>query len=642
MQTGGKPVRFKFGAFEADLETGELWKSGRRVSLQEQPFRVLVALLERPGEMVTREQLRERIWPEGTFVDFDTALNKAVGKVRDVLGDSATAPRFIETLPRRGYRFLAPVEPISAGSDAVDPPLPGISTEMLGAPVVNKVEAGTHGPEERRHMRKISLTVVAVMLLASTAAALRFRGSGTGGQARFDSVAVLPLENLSGSSDNEYLADGITDELITELAKFGSLRVISRTSVMRFKGSPPAIPEIARQLNVAVIVSGSVVRAGNRVRIRAQMIDAANDQHIWAQSYEQELADLLTLQRQMAHDIATEINATLTAREMPGSSRVRAIRLDARENYWKGQTRLHDSPSEALRYFERAIELDPGYAAAYAGLAEASFWPAWIWGTASPASAFPRGKAAALKALELDPGSSAAHAALAWAKLFYEWDWRGAEESVKQAIRLSPSNAWAHHHYARILAVNGRFTESIHEANRVLELDPLDFRSGGNMAWMLYLARRFDESVLVLERMIRMYPSIHGFHRFLAWNYIAQRRLPEAIRELHLTRQVDSPAVIADVGFARGALADRAGALQAIRDLQLLASRAYVTPYYFAMVHAGAGDNDEAFRWLEKAYEERSPFLVYLRTEPRLDSLRADSRYRALLRRVGFSAAGDE
>jgi TolB-like protein/DNA-binding winged helix-turn-helix (wHTH) protein/Flp pilus assembly protein TadD len=618
--------------FEADLRTGEIRKAGRRLALQEQPFRVLAALLERSGEMVTRDELRQRVWPEGTFVDFDIGLNKAVTKIRDALGDSATAPRFVETFPRRGYRFIAAVDPVFETDKCVDGTAQGTSSVYAEPPVVAHSERRRYGPK-----RFVLLALLAPLALA--AAALWGRWSGADGRPAFGSLAVLPLENLSGDPDQEYLADGITDEVITELAKIGSLRVISRTSVMRFKGGQKSIPEIARELNVAAVVEGSLVRAGNRVRVRAQLIDAASDQHIWAQSYEHELADILTLQRQLAHDIAVEINAELapSPRRSGENAAARPIRIDAHENYVKGQLRLHDGPAQALRYFERAIELDPNYAAAYAGLAETLFWPAWTAGTVSPGSAFPAGKAAALKALALDPASSAAHAALAWEKLFYEWNWRAAEDQIREAIRLSPNNAWAHHHYARILAVNARVPESIHEAERMLELDPLDFRSGGNMAWMLYLARRHDDSIRELQRMIAMYPSIEGFHRFQAWNLTARGRFAEAIEELELVRRPDD-AVIADLGFARGGSGDRAGARKALKELQVAATRRYVSPYYFAIVYTGLRERDLAFSWLDKAFEERSPFLVYLRTEPKLDYLRSDVRFDTLLRRVGFDA----
>ena len=625
----GKATLYRFGVYEADLRTGEIRKSGRRIALQEQPFRVLVALLERSGGMVTRDELRQRVWPEGTFVDFDLALNKAVAKIRDALGDSATAPRFVETFPRRGYRFIGPVEFVFEAAEISDDS-EGVPSSLELPPIAN---------DNRRTDWPIPvLAFVILALLAVGIAVLWGRGSATHGRRSFESLAVLPLQNLSGDASQEYLADGITDEVITELAKLGSVRVISRTSTMRYKGAQTSIPDIARELNVAAVVEGSFVRAGNRVRVRAQLIDGVTDKHIWAQSYEHEVADVLSLQRQLAHDIATELNANLAPLQRDNNAPSRTIRLDAHEHYVKGQLRLHDNPTEARRYLERAIELDPNYSAAYAALAETLFWPAWLRGTVSPQNAFPAGKAAALNALELDPASSAAHAALAWERLFYEWDWVGAESAIRKAIRLTPNNAWAHHHYARILATSGRFADSIYEAERVLELDPLDFKSGGNMAWMLYLARRHDKSILELQKLITAYPSVHGFHRFQAWNLMATKRFDEAIQEMHLAGQPHDAAAIADLGFAHGASGDRAGAKRVLHDLKVMASRSYVPPYYFAIVHSGLHDNHAAFSWLEKSFEERSPFLVYIRTEPKLDPLRSDKRFGDLLRRIGFQA----
>jgi len=595
--------------FEADLRTGELRKAGRKIAIQEQPFKVLAALLARPGEMVAREELREQVWAGDTFIDFDTGLNKAVGKIREILGDSATSPRFIETLPRRGYRFIATVEPVE--------------------PVVSDAVAA---PPSKKARWRIPFTAIALALVA-VGAWIWWKGSHS--RPEFGSIAVLPLQNLSGDPNQEFFADGITDELITELAKIGSLRVISRTSVMTYRGSHKPLPEIARQLGVGAIVEGSVVRAGDRVRVTAQLINAATDQHLWAQSYERGWGDILALQGQVAQDIATQVNAKLTAGERHSLAQPRAVAWSAHENCLKGQLILHDSPDEAVRYFEHAIELEPRYPEAYAGMADALFWPAWDWGTAAPGPAFSKGKDAALKALEFDPANSEGHAALGWEKLFYEWNWSEAEKEIREAIRLRPNNAWAHHHYARLLAVTGRFDESIRESRKVLELDPIDFKSGGNLAWMMYLARRHDDAIREIRRVLELYPSVLGFHGFLAWNYEAQGRFQKAIEEVHLQRD-GSAGGIAELAFARGASGDQQAARAALDKVLTLSKREYVPPYFIALVHASLRDNNNAFAWLEKAFDERSPFLVYLKTEPKLDNLRSDRRFVQLLHRVGF------
>jgi TolB-like protein/DNA-binding winged helix-turn-helix (wHTH) protein len=632
METGGTPKLLRFGTFEVDLRTGELRKAGRRVHLQEQPFKILAALLARPGEIVFREELRDRVWSAETFVDFDTALNKAVGKIRDALGDSSTSPRFIETLPRRGYRFIAPVDAVPADTVAVPREKPD-EPSFVRVAAVSTDKVPKTVPLARRRKRQLLIACGSTIVFVAAGWAWI---AATHARPQFGSIAVLPLRDLSGQPESEFFADGITDQLITELAKIGSLRVISRTSVMHYKSSPKRLREIARELNVGAIVEGSVVRAGNRTRITAQLINAATDEHLWARSYDQGLDDILAVQGLVAHDIATQVNAKLTPGERRDFSKRQTIQLEAHDSYLKGHILLHDDAAASVRYFERAIELDPRYPAAYAGLAEAHFWPAWDWGTAAPSPAFPRGRSAAIKALQLDPESSEGHAALGWVKFFFERDWSGAESEMKESIRLSPNNAWAHHHYSRVLAANGRFDESIREARRMQELDPLDFRSGGNLAWMLYLAHRYDESIRENLRMIHMYPSVLGFQYFLAWNYEAQGRYQEAVDALHIFERSGTAAAFAELGFAYGGLGDQRAANGMLEKLLTRSTQGYVPPFYIALVHLGLRKNDLALAWLEKALEEQSPFLVYLKTEPKLDTLRSDRRFTDLMRRVGF------
>ena len=626
----GEAKLFRFGTFEADLRTGELRKAGRKVGIQEQPFKVLAALLARPGEMVAREELKEQLWSADTFVDFDMGLNRAVAKIRDILSDSPTSPRFIETLPRRGYRFLGAVEAVYPEAAVASPP----EKSNIQAVVPEFASAGVPEPAVPRRRRWLLLAIAAAIVLAAVGGWLWRNRSRS--RPEFGSIAVLPLENLSGDPSQDFFADGITDELITELAEIGSLRVISRTSVMHYRGSRKPLPEIARELGVDAIVEGSVVRAGDRVRVTAQLIDAATDHHLWARSYEQGWGDVLALQGRVAQDIAAQVNAKLTDEESRNLAHPKAVGLEAHENYLKGHLLLHDSPEESVRYFERAIELDPQYPEAYAGLAEACLWPAWDWGTVAPAAAFPKGKAAALKALQIAPASSEGHAALAWVELFYEWNWRDAESEMRQAIRLNPNNAWEHHHYSRLLAVTGRFDESIRESRRMLELDPMDFRSGGNLAWMMYLARRYDESIQEIRRLIPLHPSIVAFHCFLAWPYEAQGRFPEALNELGVFERTGLAAGLGELGFSYGASGNEPAARRALAQLLSMSKRVYVPPYYVALVSVGLHDYDGAFGWLEKAYQERSPFLVYLKTEPKLDPPRYDGRFTDLVRRVGF------
>jgi TolB-like protein/DNA-binding winged helix-turn-helix (wHTH) protein/Flp pilus assembly protein TadD len=599
----------RFGPFELDRQNFELKREGHPVKLDRTPMELLLFLVERAGTLVSREEAVDHVWGKEVFVEAESSLYTAIRKVRRALSDDIGEPRFIQTVSRKGYRFIAEVEELEAPS----------------APAA-RTPASVSSPR-RRVMVAAAGTVALVGLVIWFW--IQIRAAPT-----FTSLAVLPLENLSGDPTQDFFADEITDELITELAKVSSLRVISRTSVMQYKRARKPLRSVARELGVGAIVEGSVVRAGNRVRVTAQLISAATDQHLWAQSYEQELGDILALQGQVARDIATRVNAKLTVDQERNLTQVRPIGLEAHDNCLKGHLVLHDNPADAVSYFERAIELNPRYAQAYAGLAEAYFWPAWDWGTVVPAEAFPKGKAAALKALELDSSSAEGHAALGWEQLFYEWNWRSAEAEFREAIRLSPNNPWAHHHYARLLAVTGRFDESLQEGRRMMELDPLNFMAVGNLVWMSYLARRYDESIRESQRMIETHPSILGFFGFLAWNYEAQGRFQDAIEALQRSGEHVSTTV--DLGFTYGRMGNQHAARAALMKLQTISKQRYVPPYFIALVYAGLRDNDRAFDGMEKAFEERSPFLAYLKTDPKLDVLRSDVRFTSLVHRVGF------
>jgi TolB-like protein/DNA-binding winged helix-turn-helix (wHTH) protein/Tfp pilus assembly protein PilF len=624
----------RFGVFEADTHTGELRKAGRKVGIQEQPFRVLVALLERPGEMLSREELRERVWSADTFIDFDTGLNKAIRKIREVLGDSAESPVYIETLPRRGYRFIAPVETVCLVSEPAAAPEPAREVPPDPSERPGAVAVG------RSSRARLLLSVVGILALSG----VTVWSWRTSHRPKLDSIAVLPLENLAADPAEEYFADGITDELITELAKIGSLRVISRTSVVRYKRSHKPLGEIARELGANAIVEGTVLRSGDRVRVTAQLIDGARDQHIWAQSYEQTLGDILALQGRVARDIAAHVNARLTGSEQQMLAASRSILPEAHDAYLKGHffwnKRSAKDARQAIQYFERAVELQPDYAEAYAGIAEAYVVLGWDSAVLPPDDAFPKARAAALKALDVDRSSSLAHNALMWVDLFYQWNWKEAEAEAKEAIRLSPSSVTAHHHYSRLLAFTGRFEEALAESRRSVQLDPLDPIAEGSVAWNSYLARRYDDAIRKSLQMIEMYPSMPGYYRFLGWCYEAQGHFPEALAVLRQAQErSDAPAALADLGYASAASGDRPAASGVLQDLMELSHHQYVPPYYVALVHAGLHENSRAFEWLEKAYREHAPDLVFLLTEPRWDAFRADGRFRDLLARVGFPRA---
>ena len=446
----------RFGTFEVDLRAGELRKQGVRIKLQEQPFHVLTLLLQRPGEVITREELRSELWQSETFVDFDNSLNTSINKLREALGESADNPRFIETLPRRGYRFLASVS--------------GIDGDARG---YRNGEVGSGMRRFRWTVALVSFAVIAAALFVLNIFRVRDRILGSTRIPPIQSLAVLPLTNLSGDPDQEYFSDGMTDALITDLAQMGSVKVISRTSIMRYKKTDKSLPEIARELNVGGIIEGTVQRSGDRVRITAQLIAGATDKHLWAQSYEREVNDVLALQDELARSIAGEIKARMTRQVQVRSGASHPVNPKAYEAYLRGLAYSKQPCDEcegiSLEYFNRAIQIDPKWAPAYAQLARSYHYMA----SGGKPEFFPKSKAAALKALELDEGLSEPHMSMGFILHNYDWDWSGSEREYKRALELNPNYSEAHHGYALLLMAAGRNKEAVAEIRRAEELDPL-------------------------------------------------------------------------------------------------------------------------------------------------------------------------
>src|SRR6266446_2386560 len=454
----------RFDTFELDLRTGELRKRGVKLRLQGQPLQLLRILLQGAGNLVTREELRSQLWPADTFVDFDHSLHNAIGRIRETLGDSAETPRYIETLPRRGYRFIAPVEQVQALR----------SSEANG----NKTrEALAVAPQSKTRAATLALTLLVLAASGSAFWLVRAVSRPTSAAPRSRSIAVLPLENLSGDPSQEYFADGMTEQLITDLAKVSSLRVISRTSVMRYKGTKKGLPEIARELNVDGIVEGSVMRSGNRVRITAQLLHAPTDKHLWAEAYERDLDDVLRLQNEVAQAIAQQVRAQLTPQQQARFRSASSVNPDAYEAYLRGRYYLSnqfttEQPlNTAKSYFEESIRKDPGFALAYSGLADSYVYLA-IFRQLSPEAAYKPAKEALRKALELDDSIGEAHDTLGQLSWRFEWNWDAAEREFNHAIALAPSYSCAHEDRAVYLSFIGRRAEALAEIAKSSELDP--------------------------------------------------------------------------------------------------------------------------------------------------------------------------
>jgi TolB-like protein/DNA-binding winged helix-turn-helix (wHTH) protein/Tfp pilus assembly protein PilF len=634
----------RFGTYEVSLQSGEVRKSGLRIRVQQQPLKLLEILLQRPGEVITREELRSRVWPNESFGDFDQALNIAIGKLRSALGDSAENPRFIETLPKRGYRFIADVSVVDAEGHPRKQQEPAAgnraSQERKTEPGDRLQDAGSRVVSKRQMWparRVIATLALLIFLIFSVWLSRSRRVAATG----IHSLAVLPLENLSGDAAQNYFADGMTDELITDLAQISALRVISRTSVMAYKGARKPLPQIARELNVDAVVEGSVLRSGDQVRITAQLIEASTDKHLWSQSYEGELRDTLALQSRVASAIADQIRINVTPQEQAALKSVKVVNPEAYESYLKGRyfwnKRTADSLKAALAYFKQAIEEDPKYAQAHSGLADTyALLGDWQYAVMTPKEAFPEAKGAALQALKLDSTLGEAHNSLAFVLDGFDWNFEAGGKEFRRAIELSPGYATAHHWYAWHLSLLGRFDEAIAEMRRAENLDPLSLIINADLAELLVLAHNYDESIAQSRKTIEMDPNFALAHNQLAQAYLQKHMYDEAVAELNKAVQLsdDSPTCIANLARAYVATGKRSEAEKLLSDLKKRSNPAYSNAPEIAIIYISLSDTDQAMNWLEKGYEERFNPGVLLR--PGFDPLRSDPRFKNLVRRIGL------
>jgi TolB-like protein/DNA-binding winged helix-turn-helix (wHTH) protein/Tfp pilus assembly protein PilF len=635
-QVGG---RLRFGVFELDLRAGELRKHGLRVRLQEQPFQILAMLVAHPGEVTTREELQKKLWPADTFVDFDHGLNKAISKIREALGDSAESPRFVETVARRGYRFLAEVKVADAA------PVRSLEPSARPRPTAepperSDVAGDTTTPKSIDGSPARMVSAFVVLLAIAAIAAWKFYPWNRPSPV-IRSLAVLPLESLSSDASQDYFADGMTDELISDLGQISALRVISRTSVMGYKHARKPLPQIARELNVDAVVEGTVLRSGDQVRITAQLIEASSDKHLWSQSYEGELRDTLALQSKVARAIADEIRINLNPQEQTALKNVKVVNPQAYESYLKGRyfwnRRTADGLKIALAYFNQAIDEDPKYAQSYSGLADTyALLGDWQYAAMTAKEALPKAKAAAIKALELDSALGEAHNSLAFCLDGFDWDFDSAGKEFRRAIELNPGYATAHHWYAWHLSLLGRYDEAIEEMRKAENLDPLSLIINSDLAEILVLAHAYDESIRQSRKTIEMDPNFALAHNQLGQAYLEKQMHDEAIAELQKAVQLSagSSTCIANLARAYAASGKRGEAIKLLSDLKKRSNATYSRGSEIAVIYAALGDTDQAMNWLEKGYEERFNPGVLLR--PGFDPLRSDPRFQDLVRRIGL------
>ena len=606
--------RLSFGPFEADLHSSELRKQGVRVRLQAQPFQLLVMLLERPGELVTREEICQKLWTADTFVDFDRSLSTAINKIREVLGDSAAKPRFIETLPRRGYRFVALV---AGPIQEVPPP---------------SLESDTNENHRNPSFRRLIWIGGSLILLVSALVAWYFPRPHP-----VKSIAVLPLANLSADPAQQFFADGVTDELITNLAQISSLRVISHTSAMAYLGTHKSAPQIARELGVDALVEGSVVRSGDRVRINTQLIHAASDRHLWAHTYDLQLSDVLTVQGELARAIAASISDTLTPQEEARLSHPRPMNPEVALLYFKGSYLLSKPDARQARdMFKQATDLDPGSAESWAGLADALH----TMGVQGDDDAFDPAKVAAKKALDIDPSQAQALMALGATSFLYDWNPAQSEDYFRRAIASRPNYAMAHALFATTLAHRGRYEEAIHEIKLATILDPVSVTIN-SLAWHVYFcARQYDEALRVIVATNELDPTFSPAYGRLAHSYEQKGEYQKAIDTRVRGRIVGGEApedANREVAGLRVALASGGarGMWQYELDKIPLAERYSIGP---AALYMNLGNKEEALNALEKGYQRREHYLiVWIGVSPEFDALRSEPRFQKILHDLGVS-----
>ena len=626
--------------FELDLRAYELRRSGRPLRLERIPMELLLLLVRERGQLVTRDQIIEKIWGKDVYLDTDTSINTAIRKIRQALRDDPENPRFIQTVTGKGYRYIGPVSP--GGSPATTQGPPTSPPSDAAEPVAKTQLARLRRPDRRLGAL---LVAIAVLALGSVGVYLRWGRS----QIRSDAakarimLAVLPFENLTGEAGQEYFSDGLTDEMISQLGNLDPkhLAVIARSSVMHYKNSGFPLDRIAAELRVQYVLEGSVRREANNVRITAQLIQVKDQTHLWARQYDRQVKDLLAVQGEIARDIADEIQLTIdTSYRQSGAPGQPAVSAEVYDAYLKGQhfwnKRNPEAFRQAIRYFQEAIDKDPNYARAYAGLAD-SYALLCGYDSSVPADAvMPKARAAAVHAIELDPGLAEGHTALAVIAQNYDWDWQTAEREYRRAIELTPNYATAHHWYGEFLALQGRFDDALREIERARQLDPLSLIIGADYGAILYYARQYDRSIEQFQAVLEMEPSFRRAH-VVVWPYVEKglhKRALAALDEWERTATESKSSVESMRAYVYSRAGDVAHAREALARLNHLYRASPLDPAVMFNAYLGSGDKDTTIFWLDKACAAHSSGITNLKVNPAYDSLRDDPRFIDILRRM--------
>ncbi|MGC2331026.1 MAG: winged helix-turn-helix domain-containing protein [Candidatus Acidiferrales bacterium] len=657
MQPATSSPSLRFGAYSLDLRAGELRKGASRIRLQEKPLRVLALLTERQGDLVTREELKRRLWPEDTFVDFETGLNTAVSKLRDALSDSADKPRYIETIPRRGYRFVVPVERIvGTGGTRSGPAANGGGTRTVEIALdrdSNGAAAATvpaNVPERRKGISRrqaFAFGLALIAIVTAVSVGLRYFRDRTAPPPARAMLVVLPFANLTGDPGQDYVSDGFTEEMITQLGGLNhqQMGVIARTSAMNYKNSSKSIKQIAQELGVNYVLEGSVRKAGDGLRITAQLIRADDQTHLWAREYDRPIGDLAKLQGEVAKDIARQIQIQLTPQEQVALSGEYAPVPEAYRSYLRGRYNLNRRSiagmTTAIGAFNEAIVEDPNYAPAYSGLAD-TYNLLIFYGYFPGAQGIPKAKAAANRAVELDDNSAEAHASLGYVDFMWDMNWHDAEKQFQRAIELDDSYSPAHHWYAMLLAALGRREASLAQIHQAQQLDPVSLIATTAAAYVSYFVRDYGAADKLCESALQRDPNFIVAHTVLGLTREQQGRPEAAIAEFQKTLALSGsrPAVYLDyLGHAYAAAGKRAEAEAVLSELDGRVKPGGASPVYRAATLAALGSKDQAIDAIEGSFARGGggSETVWLNVDPRYDALRSDPRFQRLLRVAGFT-----
>jgi TolB-like protein/DNA-binding winged helix-turn-helix (wHTH) protein/Tfp pilus assembly protein PilF len=631
------PIRFGED-FELDQRSQKLWRAGRVLKLERIPAELLLLLVENNGELVTREQIVERVWGSGVYLDTDNSINGAIRKIRQVLKDDPEHPQFIQTVTGRGYRFIGPVVASQASVD-VPEPLPDQSPAQHAA--IPRLESQHNLPRKVTSWRLLTMVGAALLLIALGIYLLSMRPHAMVASGGRTMLAVLPFENFTGDASQEYFSDGLTEEMISQLGNLdpAHLGIIARTSVMHYKHTQEPLTQIGKELGVQYLIEGSIRRDSDRVRVTAQLIKIQDQSHIWARQYDRELTNLLALQAEIAQEIADEIQLTLGGHRRPQARQPfqPPKSYEAYDLYLKGRyfwnKRTTQGLRQAIAYFQAATAKDPSFARAYAGLAD-SYALLGGYESSPQTESMPKARAAALKALELDEGLAEAHTSLALITENYEFDWVTAEKEYRRAIQLNPNYATAHHWYAEYLALLGRFNEALAESERARELDPLSLIISADKGVIFYYARRYDEAIAQFQSVREMDP---GFPRtgMIVAAYVEKRQYSEALAELDKwDHGANNDWMWAWRALIYARTGEHSRAKVALEKLQESYRRGPASPDPMLWAYVGLHDREDSFIWLEKAFQDHSNALTALKVNPGYDWLRDDPRFQTLMRRV--------